>query len=109
MADPKSIVGLLQLAMKAGRYVRGDGLIPAIQSNKAKLVVYDSEMGANRKKKLNDKCRSYQVPILEMNHDEFDSISTKAMKALAITDPGFAKAMIRKAGLDENTRSEICD
>ena len=84
------IISLLQLAMAAGKTVRGDGLIPAICRGKARLAVLSSETGNNTKKKILDKCRTYSVPVLELDAGEFDRISNRSMKALVVTDAGFA-------------------
>lgn len=92
-------VTLCQMAMKAGKTVRGDGLIPAIQAGKARLVLCSKGMGANGKKKLHSKCESFRVDLIEMEDQAFDSITNKACVAFAITDDGFAKA-VRKALTD---------
>ena len=88
--DTDRIISLLQLAMAAGRTVRGDGLIPAICRGKARLTVLSSATGSNTKKKILDKCRTYSVPVLELDAAAFDRISHRAMKALAVTDAVFA-------------------
>lgn len=80
----------LQLALAAGKTAAGDGLIPAIQSGKARLVVYSDVSGANRTKKLQDKCAYYHVPIYAMPAAEFDTITRKALTALAVIDAGLA-------------------
>lgn len=49
-------VQLLQLAIKAGKTVSGDRLIPAIQSQDVYLVLMNRTCGNNRKKKLRNKC-----------------------------------------------------
>lgn len=85
------IVNLLQFAMAAGKTVRGDGLLPAIRSRKAKLIVLSTATGKNTRKKILDKCTSYSVPVVELEAEEFDRISRKAMTALAVTDDGFAR------------------
>lgn len=85
--------GLIQMAMRAGRTVRGDGLIPAITSGKVRLVLVSSACGDNRRKKLLDKCRTADIPCLEMPAAEFESLSSKAMSSLGISDAGFARAI----------------
>lgn len=80
----------LQLAMAAGKAVSGDGLIPAIQTGRARLVVYNDASGANRTKKLKDKCTYYHVPLYAMPAAEFDTITSRAIMALAVTDAGLA-------------------
>lgn len=98
-----SELNLIQMAWRAGKIVRGDSLLPAISQNKAKLVVCSSDMGDNRKKKVRDKCTFYKVPLLELDPEEFSRISGRAGKALGITDPGFAQAILKAAG------KQVCD
>ncbi len=60
------MLNLLGLAMSAGGVVTGDEACMArIRSGKALLTVVAEDAGPNTKKKYQDKCRSYQVPIVE--------------------------------------------
>ena len=93
------VISLLQLAMAAGKTVRGDGLLPAIRNGKAKLAVLSDATGNNTKKKILDKCASFGVPVMELPAAEFDRISRRAMTALAVTDAGFARK-IEELGKD---------
>lgn len=95
MADP---VNLLGLALRAGKTVRGDALLPAIAAGKIRLAVIQADMGANRKKKIMDKCKTYQVPLLELPVEQYERIGPKAGAALGITDRGFADAIEQAAG-----------
>lgn len=88
-------INLCQLAVRAGKFVRGDSLIGAIQSGKARVVLYSDACGANRLKKITDKCASFGVPCYAVEAAQFDKIGDKAGLALGITDKGFAQAIIK--------------
>lgn len=85
------LISQIQLAVKTGRFARGDALLPSIQSKKACLVVLSEDCGANRAKKIKDKCAFYQVPLVILPALRFNAISSKVVSAAAITDPGFAR------------------
>ena len=87
------VVNLCQLAFKAGKTCYGSSLIPSIQSNDAKLVVYSSACGANRKKKLINKCDFYKICCIELDSLIFNEITNKAILSFAIKDDGFANAI----------------
>lgn len=83
-------ISLCQLAIKAGKTIKGDFLIPSIQKQQARLVLLSEDCGANRKKKVQDKCRTYNVPLIELKSEEFSRISPSVRAAIALTDQGFA-------------------
>lgn len=85
----------IQMAMRARACVMGDTLIRAIQNGNAKLVVYSSVCGANRTKKLKDKCAYYDVPLFEMEAEEFSCISNRAAMSLGITDQNLASGIMK--------------
>ena len=89
-------ISLAQLAWKAGKVVSGDRLIPAIQSSKVYLVIVSSASGKNRKKKLMDKCKYYDVPFREIDALEFNQISLRSINSFGIIDQKFVQAMIEK-------------
>lgn len=89
------VTNLIQLALRAGKIAKGDGLIPSIQAKKAKCVIVASSCGENRKKKLHDKCSYYSVPLFVVEDAILDDVSSKKMSAIAIVDNGFAKAIIQ--------------
>lgn len=89
-------VQLLQLAIKAGKTVSGDRLIPAIQSQTVCLVLMNRTCGNNRKKKLRNKCAFYQIPLIEWDASLFDQISWKVINAYGITDDSFTQAFMKE-------------
>ncbi len=92
---PSQLISKIQMAMRARQYAIGDQLLRAIQSRQAKLVLFSSACGGNRQKKLKDKCAYYQVPIFEIDAEQFEQISQKPMMSLAILDDNFAKGIVK--------------
>jgi ribosomal protein L7Ae-like RNA K-turn-binding protein len=95
MAD--QAVSLVQLAIKAGKAQSGSFLIPSIQKGQAKLVVFSDKAGANLRKKIFNKCKSYEVPVIEMPMLMFNAISRSSSQAFAVCDAGFARNIIQAA------------
>lgn len=93
------LVSLAGLSVKTGRIAKGDALLPAITSSTSKLVMLSDGCGANRKKKIQDKCRFYHIPLIEIPAMRFDQISGKVNGAFAILDTGFAGKLIEIAKL----------
>lgn len=95
----------LGLALRAGKLVTGDeGVLDAVRTGKARLVVLAADASENTRKKYRDKCSSYQVPIIEYGtREQLGSSVGKAERViLAITDPGFAQLIAKnKANLAE--------
>lgn len=103
-----SLVSLIQLAVKTGRYTRGDALIPSIQNRQALVVVQSDGCGANRAKKIKDKCSFYGVPLVILPALRFNAISSRIAGAIAVTDPGFA-GRIRTLAEQENLLQVLPD
>jgi ribosomal protein L7Ae-like RNA K-turn-binding protein len=88
----------LGLAMRAGKLVTGDeGVLAAIRSGQAVMVWIAEDASANAKKKYQDKCHSYHVPLMErLNRQELGACIGKPERVVvAVTDKGFAE-MINK-------------
>ncbi len=82
--------------MRAGKLVTGDeGVMAAVKSGDAKLVIVAEDASDNTRKKMNDKCRSYRVPIMEFgSRDELGQSIGKAERVvIAVTDKGFAQML----------------
>ncbi len=91
-------VNSIQMAIRAGKTVRGDGLLTSIQNGKAKLVVYSSKIGMNSKKKILNKSATAGIPAHELDYLRFNAISDKPAAAYSITDAGFAGAILKNLG-----------
>lgn len=96
------LVSLASLVVKTGRYARGDNLLPSIQSQKAKVVLLSDGCGANRSKKIQDKCAYYQIPLIILSTLRFNAISSKVQGAMSVLDEGFAKSILNQAQLDSS-------
>ncbi len=91
-----NVFNLLGLAMRAGKVVSGeDGVLDAIRSSNARLVIISLDASENTKKKILDKCSFYQIDWLEFGDRTRlgHAIGKWERVVLAVTDPGFAKKM----------------
>jgi len=89
----------LGLATRARKLVTGEEtVLKAIRSGEAKLVILAEDASEGTRKKFNDKCTSYNVPIIEFGTRESlgASIGKEARVSIAIVDEGFVK-MLRKS------------
>lgn len=100
------ITSLLGLVIKTGRYAKGDALIPSIQKQSAKAVIVSDACGANRRKKLHDKCATYNVPLYTLEAARYDSLGNKAGNSIAVLDPGFAKSLIPLFEFEKQAKAE---
>ena len=97
MADRDKVMSLIGLANKAGKVTTGEFSVErAIRSGHACLVVTARDASENTKKRFADKCTYYQVPLLtySVKADLGRITGHEERASLAVTDPGFAKAII---------------
>lgn len=93
------IYNVLGLAFRAGKLVSGDeGVMKAIRSGEAKLVILAEDASANAKKKVQDKCAFYEIPlILFGGRAELGACHGKNDRVVvAIKETGFAE-LVRRA------------
>ncbi|MBQ7944898.1 MAG: ribosomal L7Ae/L30e/S12e/Gadd45 family protein [Lachnospiraceae bacterium] len=103
--NPNKIYSLLGLATKAGKVVSGEfATEKSVKSGTAWLVLVSEEASDNTKKLFNDKCKFYEVPIYCFGtKDMLGHAIGKAMRSsLAITDEGFAKAIVKLMEQDKS-------
>ena len=84
----------LGLAHRAGKCSAGeDTVIKAIQTKKAKLVLLANDIGPQTRKKIIDKCKTYEIPTITVDDRETlgHSIGKSKRVAIAILDFGFAR------------------
>ena len=86
------------LAMKSGNLVRGGfATEKAIKDYKAKVVIAADDLSENSRKKYDQMCEYYHVPMFyygtkeELGH----AIGKEYRAVLAIVDQGLAKAVIQ--------------
>ncbi|PKR78662.1 50S ribosomal protein L7ae [Halalkalibacillus sediminis] len=92
---------ILGLAYRARKIALGEDLIlQAIRSKEAKLVVIASDSSENTKKKLTDKCKSYQVPyhLIDNREKLSRALGKDDRVAVAVLDQGFAKKLEQLLG-----------
>jgi ribosomal protein L7Ae-like RNA K-turn-binding protein len=97
----QQLSNLLGLAKRAGMLVTGnDACMASVRSGKAALAIVAKDTGANAMKKYHDKCRSYNVPLIELFDKERLGIAVgKAYGAiLVVTDKGFASRIQQMSG-----------
>ena len=103
---PNKTMGLIGLATKAGKTAGGEFLTEReVKSGRAALVIVAEDASENTKKKFNDMCRYYQVPIYTIGSKEElgRAIGKEYRASLAFTDENFSRAVINKI---EKTRHE---
>lgn len=93
------IIGLIGLAMKAGKISFGaDSVEESIIKKKARLVIISTDSSERTKKKFIDICEKYNVPII--TYGDIDGLSKaigKDNKAiLGIKDINFANSIQEK-------------
>lgn len=89
----------LGLAFRAGKIVTGEeGVLKAVRSGSAKLVIVAEDAAENAAKKYHDKCSYYHIPIIQYGSraELGGSIGKEQRVALALTDAGFA-GLVRKS------------
>jgi len=88
------LLNILGLAMRAGKVIAGeDQVLRAIKSGKAKFILLSQDAGRNTKKRITDKCNTYQVPMDQYGtREELGSAIGKPERVvIAITDAGFTR------------------
>ena len=97
-----NVLSLLGLAKRGKNIVSGEfSTENAIRDGSAYLVVIAKDASDKTKKKFNDKCTYYNVPIAFYSDKEQlgKSIGCDIRTSIAVTDEGLAKSLIRKLDL----------
>ncbi|MFS0672476.1 L7Ae/L30e/S12e/Gadd45 family ribosomal protein [Ornithinibacillus sp. 179-J 7C1 HS] len=90
-------LNIIGIAFRAGKCSTGEEtIVKDIQKKRAKLVLIANDVGPQTRKKLTDKCNSYDVPYVIVSDDR-DTLSNAIGKshrvAIAILEEGFAKKL----------------
>jgi len=96
LKNDERLLGMIGLAMKAGKIITGeDGCEKAIRSGKAHLVLVATDASENTKKKFTDKTNFYKVPLHSLFTKETmaQAIGKQNRATIVIADDGFAKSM----------------
>ena len=99
-------LSLISLATKAGRTASGEFCTEnEVKSGRAELVVVAADASDNTKKKFQNMCDFYEVPIyFYKDKDTLGHAMGKEFRAsLAILDEGFAKEIMKQMKTEDNT------
>src|SRR5699024_6255558 len=90
----KSYLNMLGLAYRAQACILGvDLIVKNIKRQRAKLVLIAKDCSKQTRKKIIDKCHTYNIPyiIVDDRNTISNAISQSQRVAVAILDEGFAK------------------
>ena len=99
-------LSMISLATKAGKTARGEfSTEKEVKCGNAALVVVATDASENTKKKFQNMCEFYKVPIYFYgDKDTLGHAMGKEFRAsLAVTDAGFAKGIIKHLSAERNT------
>lgn len=99
--NQNKILSLVGLAMKAGKVVSGEfSTEQAVKAGKAFLVIVSEEASDNTKKKFQNMCTFYEVPIYLYGSkiDLGAAIGKEFRASLAVTEQGLSAAIEKQLG-----------
>ncbi len=99
-------LSMISLATKAGKTVSGEfATEKAVKDGSGYLVIVASDASENTKKKFQNMCDFYEVPIyFYEDKDTLGHAMGKEFRAsLAVTDGGFAKGIMKHIDTEQNT------
>ena len=99
MKNNNKVLSLLGLATKAGKVASGEfSTEKSVKTGKGFLVLVADDASQNTKKKFQNMCDFYEVPIYFIaNKEELGRFCGKEYRAsLAVQDENFAKAMLKE-------------
>ena len=97
-AAEKKAASYLGLAQKAGKLKSGEFLTEkAVKDGSAKLVIISKDASDNTGGKIEDACKYRNIPFMRLfEKEDLGHIIGKEMRVvLAVTDEGFAKAILK--------------
>ena len=99
MKNNNKVLSLLGLATKAGKVASGEfSTEKSVKSGRGFLVLVADDASQNTKKKFQNMCDFYEVPIdFIADTEELGKFCGKEFRAsLAVQDENFAKAMLKE-------------
>lgn len=99
MKNNNKVLSLLGLATKAGKVASGEfSTKKSVKTGKGFLVLVADDASQNTRKKFQNMCDFYEVPIYFIaNKEELGRFCGKEFRAsLAVQDENFAKAMLKE-------------
>ena len=100
------ILSLIGIATKAGKTASGEFCTEKeVKSGRAALVIVAGDVSDNTKKKFQNMCDFYKVPIyFYKDKDTLGHAMGKEFRAsLAVLDEGFAKGIRKQMDTEDNT------
>ena len=95
------LLGMLGLAVRAGKVASGVFLTEkALDEGKAALVVAAEDIGASNRRRIENKCKEWDVPLIfysdkvSLSH----AAGKKDMPVIAVCDEGFKSAIVKIYG-----------
>ena len=99
-------LSMISLATKAGKTASGEFCTEKeVKCGTAELVIVATDSSENTKKKFQNMCEFYEVPIcIYGDKNSLGHAMGKEFRAsLAVTDHGFAKGIIKHIEAEQNT------
>jgi ribosomal protein L7Ae-like RNA K-turn-binding protein len=98
--DIKRVLGMLGLAMKAGKVVIGtEQVISFLQKRRVRLILVSGSASDGTKKKMLHKCEFYKARMVELDieTDELGRLlgKTYTPAVVGITDENFARTILK--------------
>ena len=89
------VLQLLSLARKANKLITGEEYVTdAIRNKKVHLVFLASDAGVNTTKKIKDKTKYYEVPLIDIYSSiDLSNAIGKSRMVIGITDKNFATSI----------------
>lgn len=95
------LINLLGLAQRAGRLQSGDFIVEkALKKGTVELLLMATDCAANNEKKYKQLTDVYKVPLYKvLTKEQLGSAIGKEIRVvIAVTDAGFAKAILKEIG-----------
>ena len=95
------VLSLIGLATKAGKTVSGEfSTEKSVKTGKGFLVIVAEDASENTRKKFQNMCDFYEVPVYFFsNKEELGRFCGKQFRAsIAVQDENFAKAIVKELG-----------
>lgn len=88
-------INTIRICIKAKKYSFGETMLYDIRSNKAKVVIIALDAGEASKKKICDKCKSFNVKYVNLlTKNELNNLFSKEISSFCITDENLAEKFI---------------
>lgn len=91
------MLNTIGLAMRARKVIVGTNFtVDTIRKKRARVVILANDASENTKKLIYDKCRTYNVEVIEnISSDELsNAIGKKNIKVICLTDEGFSNLIL---------------